>query len=91
MTRENIVKLFMRRQESWRDPAALAADHTEDGVVESPSFGTAIGRAAILDSYEALFAAFSDMEFRVEEILVDGDRVAVSWTSTGTHSGPFRS
>ncbi len=91
MTREEILHFFTQRQEAWqrRDPDALAAGHTDDGVVESPIFGTTIGRAAILENYEALFAAFPDQELQVQEILVDGDRAALFFTAMGTHSGPF--
>ncbi|HEY3129779.1 MAG TPA: ester cyclase [Acidobacteriota bacterium] len=91
MTREEILQFFTQREEAWRrrDWDALATGHTHDGVVESPAFGTTIGRAAILENYEALFAAFPDQELQVQETLVDGDRAAVFWTAMGTHSGPF--
>jgi predicted ester cyclase len=37
----------------------------------------------------AVHAAFQDVEVVVEDLLVDGDRVAWRWTLTGTHRGPF--
>jgi steroid delta-isomerase-like uncharacterized protein len=37
-----------------------------------------------------LFEGFPDLHFRVEDVLAEGDRVALRWTMTGTNSGPFR-
>jgi steroid delta-isomerase-like uncharacterized protein len=38
----------------------------------------------------ALYAsAFPDLRFREDDLLADGDRVAVRWTATGTHMGTF--
>lgn len=35
-------------------------------------------------------AAFTDVEWPVEDSVVDGDNVAVRWTFRGTHDGTFR-
>ena len=32
-------------------------------------------------------AAFSDLQFTVEEQVAEGDRVVTRWTATGTHDG----
>jgi predicted ester cyclase len=34
-------------------------------------------------------SAFSELAGRVDELLLDGDRIAWRWTLTGVHSGPF--
>jgi steroid delta-isomerase-like uncharacterized protein len=36
-----------------------------------------------------LLAAFPDIQFSVEEQLVQGDRVAFRWRAAGTHTGPL--
>ena len=32
---------------------------------------------------------FSDVQWKLEEMVASGDKVAVRWTLTGTHDGPF--
>lgn len=43
------------------------------------------------DDYEAFlsmhFEAFSDLSFEIEEMIDEGDRMAVRWTARGTHDG----
>lgn len=36
-----------------------------------------------------LRTAFPDLRFRLDDVVVDDDRVAVRWTATGTHLGPL--
>jgi predicted ester cyclase len=36
-----------------------------------------------------LRGAFPDLHFVLEDVLSDGDRVAVRWTATGSQTGPF--
>jgi steroid delta-isomerase-like uncharacterized protein len=91
MTRDAILALFARRESSWgqHDAAALAADHTEDGVVVSPTGGVLEGRAEIERIYRVWFTAFPDLAFTTETLLVDGNRVALLWRANGTHAGEF--
>jgi predicted ester cyclase len=37
----------------------------------------------------AVHAAFTGITVRVEDVLLDGDRIAWRWTLTATHGGPF--
>lgn len=45
---------------------------------------------AALRTFEELLAAFPDSEHVIEDLLADGDRVAVRLRATGTHRGSFR-
>ncbi|WP_408960502.1 ester cyclase [Natrinema sp. 74] len=59
--------------------AADAVDHN--------AFGDQEGRTAIRESYEAFLTAFPDVSQTVEDVVVDGDTVAMFITSRGTHEG----
>jgi predicted ester cyclase len=37
--------------------------------------------------WASTFAAFPDLKFAVEDVLVDGDKVVIRWVSTGTFTG----
>lgn len=90
-TREAILALFARREAAWRarDAAALAADHTLDGVVVSPTGGVLEGRADIERIYRVWFSAFPDLSLTIEDLIVEDDRAALLCRVTGTHLGEF--
>jgi steroid delta-isomerase-like uncharacterized protein len=58
-------------------------------VVESPTHGTLTTRDAIRGVYATWFDAFPDLRFVRTDLLVEGDRAALFFTSTGTHRRPF--
>jgi steroid delta-isomerase-like uncharacterized protein len=80
----------------WRDAvqrhdvAGLTALYAETCVVESPMAGSTVsGRPAIAQVYEAFFGAFPDVAVTSDELLIDGDRVALTFTAVGTDRGGF--
>ena len=91
MTREEIEALFRRRIAAYnrRDAEALAADHLDDCVLESPTAGHVSGRTLITEVYRTWFAAFPDLSFTLDELLVDGDRASMFASVHGTHVGGF--
>lgn len=91
MTRAEIAAFFTDRKETWnsRDAATLAAGHHEHGIVDSPMFGRREGRTAICKSYDSLFTTFPDWNYRGEELLIDGNRVAEPFVVDATHVGTF--
>jgi steroid delta-isomerase-like uncharacterized protein len=91
MTRDEITALFARRAENWRlrDAAALAADHAPDCVVISPTGGVLEDREEIERIYRVWFTAFPDLALTSTDMLIDGDRAALIFMITGTHSGDF--
>lgn len=58
-----------------------------DDAVEHNAFGDLRGRPAIRESYEAFLTAFPDITQTVEDVIAEGDTVAVYITSRGTHQG----
>lgn len=92
MTRLEITDLIARVQDAWgrRDVAALTDLHAEDGVVESPfAGGLARGREAISKVYRAFFQAFPDLTMKMDEPLIDGQRVVLITRLSGTDHGGF--
>ena len=84
-------KALVRRfvDEFWNSGNLAAADElmTGDAVVHEPVAGTPEdlkGMATMIRS------AFPDWHSTVEEMLVEGDRVAERWTGRGTHQGAFQ-
>ena len=91
MTREEVEALIERRNAAWaaRDPAALAATHTPDGTVYSPTGGHLQGREEIERVYRVWLTAFPDVFWQQEEVVIDGDRAVVLAKMIGTHAGEF--
>jgi predicted ester cyclase len=91
MTRDEILALLKGRQAAWtaRDPVALAASYAEHGVVASPTGGALEGRAEIERVYRLWFSAFPDLVMHQDDLLIDGDRVALLARLSGTHEGDF--
>ena len=59
------------------------------GVVISPTGGVLEGRADIERIYRVWFTAFADYAFGIEDLIIEGDRVALLGRVTGRHSGEF--
>ena len=91
MTREEITAFFDRWNDAIarHDAAGVAACHAEDCVFEGPWAGTVRGREDIEEVYRSVYAAFPDMTTHVDELLIDGDRVAQAVTNVGTDIGGF--
>lgn len=91
MTRDEVVDFFTRRQELFDDldAAKLAADYSEDALIESPLAGVHTGPAAAEQALRAVFSAFLDQKVKTERLLIDGDFVAQFVSISGTHVGPF--
>ena len=91
MTRKEILEFFARRDEAWQqhDAVALAAEHTEDGSVDSPFYGKVAGRRALLNVYSQWFLSFPDAEYSTEHLLVDRNWAAQFIIMSGTQKGVF--
>jgi len=91
MTRDEIAALFARRVEAWarKDAAALAADHAEDAVAESPVQGRIVGRARIQEVYSNWMTSFPDLSFTHNELVVELPRIAQFFRIRGTQTAPF--
>lgn len=91
MTTDEIRIIARRHIEhmNTRDAALMAADYTEDGVVESPSTGIHHGRAEIAESYRLWVEAFPDIEVVLEELIVESAKAVLVLQLAGTQRGMF--
>lgn len=48
------------------------------------------GPAGFAGTIAGLRGAFPDIHFAVEELIAEGERIAVRWTWRGTHAAPFQ-
>ena len=79
-----------------QDPAELQATLTDNfhsygllGAEEAPPVGEGliVGAENYTAFVGAFWASFPDLEIIVEDVIADGDQVAVRWTSYGAHTG----
>jgi predicted ester cyclase len=91
MDREAIEDLLRRHHAAFlaRDAAALAGQHTPDGVFESPAAGRIQGRESIEHVYRYWFEAFPDMRFTWDTPIIGNGEAALFWEFAGTIRGPF--
>lgn len=91
MTRDQIVDLFERRLKATNehDVESLADLYAPDALVESPLGGTHQGRTAIQSVIGAFFSALSDARVTQDDLIIDGDRVVLVVTVSGTDNGGF--
>jgi steroid delta-isomerase-like uncharacterized protein len=60
----------------------------QDYVEHSPLPGQGTGRDGVIDRFSMIDTGLAP-RFTVEDVVAEGDRVAVRWTNTGTHVGEF--
>ncbi|MFN2561916.1 MAG: ester cyclase [Jatrophihabitans sp.] len=60
-----------------------------DYVEHDPLPGQGDGRDDFVARVELLRSAFAPLRFTVEDVIAEGDRVVVRWSSTGRHTGEF--
>ncbi len=73
------------------DPAALEAYFRPDVRVHSlsPGIEAGVGLAYLRSLAQSLFNAFPDVQFKIEDVIQAGDRLAARLTLTGTQRGDF--
>jgi steroid delta-isomerase-like uncharacterized protein len=73
-----------------RRPEAIDGLFAPEYVNHAGARGTLAGPAGIRKNYDSLLAAFPDVRFTLDDVLVDGDKVIVRYTMLGTHRGDFQ-
>ena len=79
--------------EVWNahNPAALALYCAPDATIHSmtPGVVAGTGLAYLQERAQALFTAFPDVQFVIEDVVESQDRLAARVTLEGTHRGEF--
>jgi steroid delta-isomerase-like uncharacterized protein len=92
MTRAAVEDLFARWHQCFasRDLSGLSALYAEEAVVESPTAGgTVRGRTKIEEVFRVWLAGFPDVAIALDQLVIDGDRVAGIVETHGTDTGGF--
>jgi sigma-B regulation protein RsbU (phosphoserine phosphatase) len=91
MTKDEIAAVIARMFSAYNrhDAAAIAADHAEDCVVDSPIAGVHMGRPAVERTLQAIFDAFPDLHMLAEELLIFDNRAVWMGKAQGTDTGGF--
>nr|WP_248297405.1 ester cyclase [Streptomyces sp. S1D4-11] len=85
---KRIMERFTREFLPTGDPA-LARKFISPDIVMHFGGRTQQGRDTYLGIVAANMKAFPDLKWTVEDMRAEGDTVAVRYTMTGTHRGPF--
>jgi steroid delta-isomerase-like uncharacterized protein len=72
-----------------RDDKAVLAMFTPDFHDHAPWPGHSHDRAGFRDGLSEMRGAFPDLRIAVRQTIADGDRLAVHFSISGTHLGPF--
>lgn len=92
MTEENkaVVRRFYEQVLNQNRPEVareiVAADFVVHGGVPG---GAPSGPRALAGIGERLRAGFDNSTFEIDDLVAEGDRVAVRWTMRGTHTGEY--
>ncbi|MDH5703188.1 MAG: ester cyclase [Aigarchaeota archaeon] len=94
MSVEEIKALERRFAEEWNKGKAAAMNAIDElyatDFVEHTSTGDdTLSLKDYKQSMSELYSAFPDIHFTLDDMVVEGDKVAVRFTFSGTHKGEF--
>jgi len=80
-----LVEEFLNKGNTAVAEALLAEDH----VALEPSPGQPQGREGLIANIARMRTAFPDIQYTIEDMVAEGDKVAVYYVWRGTHQGEF--
>ena len=88
---EEANKALIRREfeEVWNQGKLEVMDeiYAADIVFHYPSSPDIHGAEGVKPIAKMFYTAFPDMQYTIEDMIAEGDKVAIRWTLTGTHKG----
>lgn len=89
-TTEDNKRFARRAVEEFNEQNLAVFDElfAEDVIDHSPS-GETKGREGPREGLETLYTAFPDLEISIDDLIAEGDTVALRSTHRGTHEGKF--
>lgn len=70
------------------DADAVAALYTDDCVIADPVMEVT-GKAGLLEALHVFLGAFHITKIQVDQVIADGDRLAVRWSWSVVHQGEY--
>jgi steroid delta-isomerase-like uncharacterized protein len=91
MSKDIKAKLHRLYDQAWNqgDQAAIDELYAADVVIHNAAPRTPAGIEGVRRTIGGFRAAVPDIQFTLEELIVDGDMVANRWSMTGTQQGEF--
>jgi steroid delta-isomerase-like uncharacterized protein len=71
------------------DPDGFAEMVAEDFIEHEETPGLSPDKAGVSEFFRMYLAAFPDLKFTAEDVLVSGNKVVARTRATGTHQGEF--
>lgn len=84
---ETVVRAWFEQVWNKRRATAIAELLSEHAIVHGLGDGDMHGVEGFRPFYDAFVNAFPDIHIDLEEVVEEGNLVAVRWTATGTHNG----
>ena len=85
-----LVRHFFEEVFNQRNERSTAAILSPSFVVHHPAFPEGIrGVPGIMGMIGMFRAGFPDLSYAPDDLVAEGDKVAVRWTARGTHQGEF--
>lgn len=85
---KTIVRNYLEQAWMKHNHAVIDEYVAPDFVRHAPN--TPPGREGVRAFFAMLTSAFSDLDYRVEDMLADGDKVCWRWELHAKHTGPFQ-
>jgi steroid delta-isomerase-like uncharacterized protein len=86
-----LVRRFFEEVFNKMDQHAAAEIIAPGFVAHHPAFPDGIrGPEGIMQMTGMFHAAFPDLHYNPQDLVAEGDKVAVRWLASGTHRGPFQ-